>query len=176
MFPNASDFSERLARGFVAGAVGGVAASVLSGGKANYLQIATDAFGNALGNSVVESLANRESAIAPISNDRGRGLRVTEQNREDFAPSPFSSDDGGYAMAKFRADLQLGDVALPQSYVTSKSSAMIAGTNYTAIDFNDALVASTADALRVERRINVDMLVANSIERSAAFTLSLIHI
>ncbi|MCZ8384134.1 LysM peptidoglycan-binding domain-containing protein [Achromobacter xylosoxidans] len=59
VFPNASDFSERLARGFVAGAAGGVAASVLSGGKANYLQIATDAFGNALGNSIVAEATDR---------------------------------------------------------------------------------------------------------------------
>lgn len=55
-FPNARDFGERLTRGFVSGAVGSLAASVLAGGKADTVRIATDAFGNALGNSVVEEM------------------------------------------------------------------------------------------------------------------------
>ncbi|WP_236756383.1 hypothetical protein [Achromobacter pulmonis] len=84
VFPNASDFSERLARGFVAGAVGGVAASVLSGGKANYLQIATDAFGNALGNSVVEELA-AQTLGAGRDSVQLRGIRVDEKDLPAWA-------------------------------------------------------------------------------------------
>lgn len=53
-FPNDQDFGDRLTRGFLSGAVGGITASVLTGGKADTVRIATDAFGNALGNSIVE--------------------------------------------------------------------------------------------------------------------------
>lgn len=74
VFPNASDFSERLTRGFVSGAVGGVAASVLSGGKANYMQIAVDAFGNALGNSVLDEMAG-------MSGPSSQPIRVNDSAR-----------------------------------------------------------------------------------------------
>jgi len=57
VLPNATEFGEKLTRGFISGAVGGVAATVLTGGKANYVQIAVDAFGNALGNSIVDSMS-----------------------------------------------------------------------------------------------------------------------
>ncbi|WP_115597041.1 LysM peptidoglycan-binding domain-containing protein, partial [Achromobacter sp. DH1f] len=91
VFPNASDFSERLARGFVAGAAGGVAASVLSGGKANYLQIATDAFGNALGNSVVERLAAQTFGSGSDSVQL-RGIRVDEKDLPAWAREAGSQD------------------------------------------------------------------------------------
>jgi len=81
---------------------------VLSGGKADYVQVAVDAFGNALGNSVVEEMKGAGSIPAKSVGDAGRGIRVSEQNLAAFSPDPLSLDDGGLPMAKLRANLALG--------------------------------------------------------------------
>lgn len=113
VFPNASDFGERLARGFVAGAVGGVAASVLSGGKANYLQIATDAFGNALGNSVVDEISlsgssqSQSSSTNSASDERTRDIfrqqtmgdiqrLAAQEGGRGWGQSPVSLDETAF--------------------------------------------------------------------------------
>ena len=69
----------QLVRSAVAGTGAGVVATVLSGGKANYVQIATDAFGNALGNSVVTALEQS-----------GRGLTTLQAKNSGF------DSDGAY--------------------------------------------------------------------------------
>ncbi|UIP21724.1 LysM peptidoglycan-binding domain-containing protein [Achromobacter deleyi] len=115
LLPNASLFSERLTRGFVAGAVGGVAAAVLSGGKANYVQVAVDAFGNALGNSLVDEMRAVQSGQQPSSRQAGTGVKVTAQDLEAFAPMPVIGDQGSLPLAKLRAELAQGDMRLPAS-------------------------------------------------------------
>lgn len=80
MVPHAQDFGDRLARGFVSGAVGGIAASVLTGGKADTVRIATDAFGNALGNSIVEQAQLAAQRGWEKNGVRLRGLRVQESD------------------------------------------------------------------------------------------------
>ncbi|KRC72993.1 hypothetical protein ASE30_09175 [Achromobacter sp. Root83] len=119
LLPNASSFSERLTRGFVAGAVGGVAASVLSGGKANYVQVAVDAFGNALGNSIVDEMRLAMPNLSPSNPTLGTGLQVTEQQLVEFAPNPLSMDDGGLPLAKLRSSLANGGPAV--TYTNSDS-------------------------------------------------------
>ncbi|AUA56388.1 Uncharacterised protein [Achromobacter spanius] len=120
VLPNATVFGERMTRGFVAGAVGGVAATVLSGGKADYVRIATDAFGNALGNAVVDAMQDESS---PPSTDRrrsGQGIRVSEQDLAAFVRDPLSMDDGGLPLARLRAGLPVNGSESP-TYTSGES-------------------------------------------------------
>ncbi|WP_183004809.1 hypothetical protein [Achromobacter sp. UMC71] len=113
LFPNATNFGERLARGFVSGAVGGVAASVLSGGKANYVQIAVDAFGNALGNSVVDEMSlsgssqSQSSSTNSVSDERTRDIfrqqtmgdiqrLAAQEGGRGWGQSPVSLDETAF--------------------------------------------------------------------------------
>lgn len=114
VLPNASEFGERLTRGFVASATGGIAASVLSGGKADYVQVAVDAFGNALGNSVVEEMQRGQSIPAKPVVGLGRGIKWTEKDLAAFVPDRLSIDDGGSLMAKLNSRRVFGgDTAIP---------------------------------------------------------------
>ncbi|WAI84905.1 MULTISPECIES: RNase A-like domain-containing protein [Achromobacter] len=120
VLPNATVFGERMTRGFVAGAVGGVAATVLSGGKADYVRIATDAFGNALGNAVVDAMQDESS---PPSTDRrrsGQGIRISEQDLAAFVRDPLSMDDGGLPLARLRAGLPVNGSESP-TYTSGES-------------------------------------------------------
>ncbi len=76
VFQDWEGMSGKVARGFAAGAAGGITTSVLSGGKANYLQVAVDAFGNALGNSL------GDAAVRRVLNDGppvvGKAIGTTE--------------------------------------------------------------------------------------------------
>ncbi|MBR7831585.1 hypothetical protein KDK95_35185, partial [Actinospica sp. MGRD01-02] len=52
-----SDFATGLARGTVSGFAAGMATAVLKGGRVSVQQVATDAFGNALGQSLAASMS-----------------------------------------------------------------------------------------------------------------------
>ncbi len=121
VLPNATEFGERLTRGVVAGAAGGIAASVLSGGKVNYVQIAVDAFGNALGNSIVDEMRSETLASSPSNRNAGNGLKVTEQQLVDFVPNPLSMDDGGLPLAALRAEIAQEGIRLPVSNIPASS-------------------------------------------------------
>ncbi|WP_434644479.1 LysM peptidoglycan-binding domain-containing protein [Achromobacter piechaudii] len=101
IFPDSKNFGETLSRGFVSGTAAGVAASVLTGGKADYLRIATDAFGNALGNSVVEEMQRAQVSLPKPRADVGRGINVTEEDRLAFMSSPLSLSDRNAETAYF---------------------------------------------------------------------------
>jgi YD repeat-containing protein len=99
IFPNSKDFGETLTRGFVAGTTAGVAASVLSGGKADYLRIATDAFGNALGNSVVSKLTEQALPVTAgkwQGSDEGLWLASTGASWGERSSEPRSFDESQY--------------------------------------------------------------------------------
>ena len=98
-FPNAKDFGERLTRGFVSGAAGGITASVLTGGRADSVRIATDAFGNALGNSIVEQAQLSAVRERERNGVQLRGLHVQESDLPAWPhqgalrrPMPTASD------------------------------------------------------------------------------------
>ncbi|CAM3375318.1 YD repeat-containing protein [Paracidovorax anthurii] len=92
-FSGLSDFGTALARGTVSGFAGGLATAVMRGGRVSVQQVATDAFGNALG----ESLANvpnraQTQGEGPWSayNYRNGSDRLccTNQFEDGIAPTP----------------------------------------------------------------------------------------
>ncbi|WP_447982563.1 LysM peptidoglycan-binding domain-containing protein [Achromobacter kerstersii] len=101
VIPNASSFGEKLTRGFVAGAVGSVAASVLSGGKANYVQVAVDAFGNALGNSVVESMQLSGQPPVPTASVERQDQDVIKQRFRAETMADIRASAVGDAVSDF---------------------------------------------------------------------------
>lgn len=124
VLPNASEFGERLTRGFVAGAAGGITASVLSGGKANYVQVAADAFGNALGNSVVEEVQRSGPSLPQTGRDRGNGIRVKASDLEAFSPTPLIVDQDSLALSKLRMDATFRGVRLPTTVLPDSDSGL----------------------------------------------------
>jgi hypothetical protein len=91
-FNSLGEFGGNAARGTVSGIAAGMAARAVSGGRMNVAQIATDAFGNALGNSIAygdwggsqqeEVLGN---AIGNSVVDSMRPSYGTEEMAQDFA-------------------------------------------------------------------------------------------
>ena len=75
------DFGSSLARGAISGLAAGTAVALLHGGKINITQIATDAFGNALGNSLVESMSTPPQATLQYSEDEQANDLARELNR-----------------------------------------------------------------------------------------------
>lgn len=101
VFQDWEGLSGRVARGFAAGAAGGITTNVLSGGKANYLMVAVDAFGNALGNSVGDA-AVRALNEGPPSSGKAigttDGFKVAETGQEwgsESQPGFFDSQRDG---------------------------------------------------------------------------------
>lgn len=123
VFPNATDFGRRMTSGFAAGAAGGLAASVLSGGKANYTQIAIDAFGNALGNSVVEQM-RADQPVQRLSSSGG-GLSVSEQDIKTFMPDLLSMHDSGTLMEGLRSRRAWGIGAAGPIYTNSTAESIL---------------------------------------------------
>lgn len=56
-------FGGDLVRGTVAGVAAGTTAKLFAGGKIDFAQVATDAFGNALGNSIAEAMKPQEPGL-----------------------------------------------------------------------------------------------------------------
>jgi len=85
---NAGGAAERVIKGTLSGIAGGTAAALMRGGRVVVQEIVTDAFGNALGNTIVEQ------ASAPQS-DLGSGLKLTQQQADslgkkyDFDPPRY---------------------------------------------------------------------------------------
>jgi hypothetical protein len=100
-FNSLGEFGGNAARGTISGIAAGMVARAASGGRMNVAQIATDAFGNAIGNSIVENNwggSQQEQAL-------GSGLKV----RSDIWGSTTSYGD--YSPA----DLLLTTNGLPRS-------------------------------------------------------------
>lgn len=77
-FATATPFSEQVAKRFVAGFAAGSAAAVVRGGKVVVQQVAADAFGNALGNS----LADAASGPRNTPQQDFRRSEISEQNAQ----------------------------------------------------------------------------------------------
>uniref|UniRef100_UPI000E202C88 LysM peptidoglycan-binding domain-containing protein n=1 Tax=Achromobacter sp. DH1f TaxID=1397275 RepID=UPI000E202C88 len=102
VFQDWEGMSGRVARGFASGAAAGITTNVLSGGKANYLQVAVDAFGNALGNSVGDAAVRAlNDGPPPAGKAIGTtdGFRVAETGK-DWVSGYTGGDD-------FAADVRL---------------------------------------------------------------------
>jgi hypothetical protein len=84
-FANAT-FGERVVKGTIAGFAGGTAAWLARGGRVTVTQVATDAFGNALGDSLVGSMRN--AAEESIKKEKG-DLSFSEDMARRRAGNPL---------------------------------------------------------------------------------------
>lgn len=75
VFDDAGVFGERLIRGTLSGFGGGLVTSALRGGRINATQVAADAFGNALGNSLAEINTNQDISDAANRTERAQIMR-----------------------------------------------------------------------------------------------------
>jgi len=109
-------FGTDLARGAVSGFAGGVAAAVMRGGRVSVQQVATDAFGNALGQSLAYSNGQASGSGSGMQEDRlGAfiGQQETAQDQRDMweAQSSFRTSEieaQNQAQAQARSDALYG--------------------------------------------------------------------
>lgn len=136
----------RVITGTVSGIAAGAAVSLLKGGRINIQQVATDAFGNALGNALVESMATSDMSdlVTQVSDQKtnehildtiaartdlteGERLRLNQYRDElldgrhkvDIVTEDFLSDaDGDLANARYDA---MRDVIAVDSELVAQS-------------------------------------------------------
>lgn len=117
-----SPVATALARGTISGLAAGMAAAVARGGRISMQQVATDAFGNALGSSLAELGSNGSNSLYSLSGDNlGSGLR---------APADWGNFGlGNYSSATYK---QFADsFSNPTEFDRSNDILISAGTGYT---------------------------------------------
>lgn len=95
-FNSLGDFGGRVARGALAGFAAGTAAAAMRGGRVSATQVATDAFGNALGGSIADAMMPQNSAQESF-----RLGEINEQNAQARA-------DAIYGLPEYRSGAGLG--------------------------------------------------------------------
>ncbi|WP_192888350.1 LysM peptidoglycan-binding domain-containing protein [Paracidovorax avenae] len=125
---------EKLARASLSGIAAGTATAVMRGGRISIQQVATDAFGNALGNSL--AYAMQPEAVL------GTGLKIKSSTADSWGP-------------KYRFD----DVALPTDYSLVGGGSVRLGTGYV----DEQTAASDESQFRQEQLARI-MRLANAPE------------
>lgn len=151
MFQEKEGFGWDLARGFAAGTAGGVTASVLIGGKADYAQVALDAFGNALGNSITAAaershLTARTNGVLRSAGYDPEKLGSSGKDKLlfDVAKGLLKKDFAAQDIATFIADPRIRDGLIGGS---AQASEALAGMNLDEIAAYRAKSIETGDAL-----------------------------
>ncbi|CAM3573404.1 hypothetical protein BOSP111201_13130 [Bordetella sputigena] len=142
-----SRFGDNLTSRFASAVAAGTTVSVLSGGKVNAIQVATDAFGNALGNSVVDQLSlggdlsgQDYSAGSGLAAGHGLGLRVTQADLETVEPQSLrygANTDSSYVSygfdtnsAKLPTQLLSEPAAIASDYPRSTTPPVMVAAGY----------------------------------------------
>jgi hypothetical protein len=92
-----TDFTSSLARGFIGGVVSQrIRMAVYNEGKLDYAAIAADAFGNALGNSITDTLSQPEFSGVGAANSDFRRQEIAQMNAQALA-NVSGADDAYYS-------------------------------------------------------------------------------
>lgn len=87
-----NDFGAKLVTGTIAGIASGVTVAVLRGGRVSISQIAADAFGNALGNSIVGNMTGRSDATPKEAPDLSSEERLRALNNALLSEGAYLVD------------------------------------------------------------------------------------
>ena len=166
-----SDFATGLARGTVSGFAAGMATAVLKGGRVSVQQVATDAFGNALGSSLADAMVSRPSPYDLLPQG-ARGLGV-------LPPMDWGTPNGAGYYGQF-----LDVFRNPSEADRSQDVQLAAGPGYTGgtgtggrdslslsdnrgLESVNSRVFNTLQARGLGLQQNIDLLNAASAEAAA---------
>jgi hypothetical protein len=95
-FQDWSQFGSSLARGTVRGFAAGLTTAALRGGRVSVVQVAADAFGNALGNSIVEDDwgGTARQAVSYTADEQAQDF-IRERKRGSWQNDPYPTNEIG---------------------------------------------------------------------------------
>lgn len=135
-FSGLGDFGERLARGTVSGFAAGVATAAMRGGKVAVQQIATDAFGNVIGDALARSSV---SGGASLFNDTDWGKVPAGQG--------YGYDGSAGGITNWRANMALSGASSEQ-FMSSDGPTLSVASQY--VDTFGGTAANAADRFTMD--------------------------